>query len=151
MRTTTTSRSVLTAVPASPLLRRGSLNRLAIGAAAVGILGAVAAAAVTTSTPGADAAPDPCTAAGLASTASGVLSQAGGFLSNHPETNEVLTSAATMPPDQAKSSVQGYFVGHLDQLTTLQGIAQPLTDLKSQCGIAVSPTQLATLLETVSK
>ncbi|MCV7385621.1 heme-binding protein [Mycolicibacter longobardus] len=126
-------------------------SRLAIGAAAVGILGAVAAAAMAgTISPAADAAPSPCTAAGLASTASGVLSQAGGFLGAHPEANDVLTAAATMPPDQAKSSVQGYFVGHLDQLSTLQGIAQPLTDLKSQCGIAVSPTQLATLLETVS-
>ncbi|QZA07394.1 heme-binding protein [Mycolicibacter heraklionensis] len=150
MRITTTSDPVLAAVPASPLLRRGSLNRLALGAAAVGILGAVAASTLTTSTP-ADAAPAACTAAGLASTASGVLSQAGGFLSEHPEANDVLTSAATMPAEQAKSSVQGYFIGHLDQLSTLQGIAQPLTDLKSQCGIAVSPTQLATLLETVSK
>lgn len=133
MRTTTTSRLVL-----------------AIGAAAVGIIGAVAASASGTTAP-ADAAPAPCTAAGLANTASGVLNQAGGFLNDHPEANDVLTSAATMPPDQARSSVQGYFIGHLDQLSTLQNIAQPLTDLKNQCGIAVSPTQLATLLETVSK
>ncbi len=133
MRTTTTSRPVLTAV-------------------AVGILGAVAAAGMPgTTSPAADAAPAPCTAAGLATTASGVLSQAGGFLSEHPETNDVLTNAASMPPEQARSSVQGYFVGHLDQLSTLQGIAAPLTDLKNQCGVTVSPTQLATLLETVSK
>ncbi|GFG70964.1 heme-binding protein [Mycolicibacter senuensis] len=132
-------------------MRTPTTSRLAIGAAAVGILGAVAASTVTASSPAAEAAPDPCTAAGLATTASGVLSQAGGFLGEHPEANNVLTSAATMPADQAKSSVQGYFVGHLDQLTTLQGIAQPLTDLKNQCGIAVSPTQLAMLLETVSK
>lgn len=131
-------------------MRTTRTSRLALGAAAVGILGAVAASTYGTSTP-ADAAPPACTAAGLASTASGVLNQAGGFLHDHPETNDVLTNAATMSPDQAKSSVQGYFIGHLDQLTTLQGIAQPLTDLKSQCGIAVSPTQLATLLETVSK
>ncbi|OBY32506.1 heme-binding protein [Mycolicibacter kumamotonensis] len=129
---------------------RGSLNRLVLAAAAVGIIGAVAASASGTTAP-ADAAPAPCTAAGLANTASGVLNQAGGFLNDHPEANDVLTSAATMPPDQARSSVQGYFVGHLDQLSTLQNIAQPLTDLKNQCGITVSPTQLATLLETVSK
>ncbi|MBS9533152.1 heme-binding protein [Mycobacterium sp. M1] len=126
-------------------------SRFALSAATVGILGAVAASMVTTSTPPADAAPANCTAAGLASTASGVLSQAGGFLNDHPETNDVLTSAATMAPDQARSSVQGYFIGHLDQLSTLQGIAAPLTNLKNECGIAVSPTQLATLLETVSK
>lgn len=132
-------------------MRTTTTSRLAIGAAAVGILGAVAATVTSGTTPPADAAPAPCTAAGLANTASGVLSQAGGFLNDHPEANDVLTSAATMPPEQAKSSVQGYFIGHLDQLSTLQGIAAPLTDLKNQCGITVSPTQLATLLETVSK
>lgn len=130
-------------------MRTTTTSRLAIGAAAVGILGAVAASA--TAGPAADAAPAPCTAAGLSSTASSVLGQAGGFLNDHPEANDVLTNAATMPPDQAKSSVQGYFIGHLDQLSALQGIAAPLTDLKNQCGITVSPTQLATLLETVSK
>ncbi|ORV46570.1 hypothetical protein AWC02_11105 [Mycolicibacter engbaekii] len=133
-------------------MRTSTTSRLALGAAAVGMLGAVAAAAAPWSTsPEADAAPGQCTAAGLSNTASGVLSQAGAFLHDHPEANDVLTSAATMPADQAKSSVQGYFIGHLDQLTTLQGIAQPLTDLKNECGIAVSPTQLAMLLETVSK
>lgn len=133
-------------------MRTTTTSRLALGAAAVGVLGVVAATMVSgTTSPEADAAPAPCTAAGLSSTASGVLSQAGVFLSEHPEANDVLTNAATMPADQAKSSVQGYFVGHLDQLSTLQGIAQPLTDLKNQCGIAVSPTQLAMLLETVSK
>ena len=132
-------------------MRTTTTSRLAIGAAAVGILGVMAASAVTHSTQPADAAPASCTAAGLSTTASGVLGQAGGFLNDHPEANDVLTAAATKPADQAKSSVQGYFIGHLDQLSTLQGIAQPLTDLKSQCGIAVSPTQLAMLLETVSK
>ncbi|CAJ1509967.1 MULTISPECIES: heme-binding protein [Mycobacteriaceae] len=132
-------------------MRISTTSGLALGAAAAGILGAVAASALTTSTPAADAAPASCTAAGLSSTASGVLGQAGVFLHDHPEANDVLTNAATMPADQAKSSVQGYFIGHLDQLSTLQGIAQPLTDLKNQCGIAVSPTQLAMLLETVSK
>lgn len=133
-------------------MRTTTTSRLTLGAAAVGILGAVAVAATAgTTSPAADAAPANCTAAGLSTTASGVLSQAGGFLNDHPEANDVLTAAATMPADQAKSSVQGYFIGHLDQLSTLQGIAAPLTDLKSQCGIAVSPTQLAMLLETVSK
>lgn len=126
-------------------------SRLVLGAAAVGILGAMAASTVTTSAPAADAAPAACTASGLATTASGVLSQAGGFLNDHPEANDVLTAAASMPAEQAKSSVRGYFIGHLDQLTTLQGIAAPLTDLQNQCGMSVSPTQLATLLETVTK
>lgn len=132
-------------------MRTTTTSRLALGAVAVGIFGAVAASTVSTSTPAADAAPSNCTAAGLATVASGVLNEAGGFLSSHPETDEVLTSAATMDAAQAKSTVQSYFIGHLDQLSALQGIAKPLGDLKNECGISVSPTQLATLLETVSK
>lgn len=125
--------------------------RIAFGALAVGILGAVAASAWTPSSPAADAAPAACTASGLASTASGVLSQAGGYLNDHPEANDVLTAAANQPADEARSSVRGYFVGHLDQLTALQNIAQPLTDLQKQCGVSVSPSQLANLMETLSQ
>ena len=131
-------------------MRTSATSRLAIGAVAAGIIGAGAASGVATTAPAADAAPASCTAAGLTTVASGVLGQAGGFLNDHPEANDVLTAAASMPADQAKSSVRGYFTGHLDQLLTLQGIAKPLTDLKEQCGMSVSPTQLATLLETVT-
>lgn len=124
--------------------------RFVVGAVAAGVLGVVAASASTTASPAADAAPAACTASGLASTASGVLGAASGYLGNHPEANDVLTAAATQSSDEARSSVRGYFAGHLDQLLDLQKIAQPLTDLKNQCGVSVSPTQLATLMETLS-
>lgn len=131
-------------------MRTSATSRLALGAATVGILGAVAASASTGAVPAADAAPAACTASGLATTASGVLSSAGGFLNDHPEANDVLTAAASQPPDEARSSVRGYFTGHLDQLLALQQIAQPLSDLRSQCGVSVSPQQLATLMDTLS-
>lgn len=126
-------------------------RRLMFGAVAAGVLGAVAASASATTPPAADAAPAACTASGLASTASGVLGQASGYLNDHPEANDVLTTAANQSPDEARSSVRGYFVGHLDQLSALQNIAQPLTDLRNQCGVSVSPTQLANLMETLSQ
>lgn len=125
-------------------------RRLLFGAVAVSVLGAAAASATAVTSPAADAAPPACTASGLASTASGVLGQASGFLSDHPEANDVLTAAANQSPDEARSSVRGYFTGHLDQLMALQSIAQPLSDLRSQCGVSVSPTQLANLMETLS-
>jgi hemophore-related protein len=126
-------------------------RRLLFGAVAVGVLGAVAASASATTSPVADAAPAACTASGFATTASGVLSQAGGYLNDHRQANDVLTTAATQSPDEARSSVRGYFAGHLDQLMALQGIAQPLSDLRNQCGVSVSPTQLAALMETLSQ
>lgn len=120
------------------------LWRIAISVAAVCALGGVVA-----SQP-ADAAPDPCTAAGLSTTASGVLSDAGGYLGSHPGANDVLTNAVQQPPADARASVRGYFAGHLNELTDLQHIAQPLSNLRNQCGVSVSPGQLATLFEALS-
>lgn len=125
-------------------------SRLVLGAAAIGIVGALVASTSATSAPAADAAPAQCNASGFASTASGVLGSAGGYLGDHPEANDVLTAAASQPTDEAKSSVRGYFAGHIDQLLDLQRISQPLTDMKNQCGMSVSPAQLATLMETLS-
>lgn len=126
-------------------------RRLLFGALATGVFGAVATSASATTSPAADAAPTSCTASGLASTASGVLSRASGYLNDHPEANDVLTAAANQSPDEARSSVRGYFTGHLDQLMALQNIAQPLTDLRNQCGVSVSPSQLANLMETLAQ
>ncbi len=125
-------------------------RRIVFGAVAVGALAAAAASAAPATSPQADAAPAACTASGLATVASGVLSAAGGFLDNHPAANDVLTQAANKPPADAKSSVQGYFLGHPDEFLQLQNIAQPLMDLRSQCGVSLSPTQLATLMDTIA-
>ena len=122
---------------------RISAMRVGIVLAALGVLGGVVAVR------GADAAPGACTAAGLASTASGVLSGAGGYLDGHPEANNVLTDAVNQQPDEARSAVRGYFIGHPGELLDLQHIAQPLSDMRNQCGTSVSPGQLATLFETL--
>ena len=105
-------------------------------------------AAATLAIPVANAAP--CSASGLASTASGVLGEAGTYLDAHPGANDVLTAAATQAPEEARSNVRGYFVGHVGELLELQRIAAPLSALRNQCGIAISPGQLATLFDTMS-
>jgi len=116
----------------------------ALGALMVGALGVAAFVSMPT------AAAAPCSASGLATTSSGVLAAAGGYLANHPGADDVLTAAATMPADEARSSVRGYFIGHLNELNDLQNIAAPLRDLRNQCGVAISPGQLALLFEQVS-
>ena len=118
---------------------------------AVGGFAAVALAAAVTglaAAPSANAAP--CSASGLASTASGVLGEAGGYLDAHPGADDVLTAAANQPTDVARSNVRGYFTGHPGEFLDLQRIVQPLKDLRNQCGISVSPTQLATLFEAMA-
>nr|WP_090338868.1 heme-binding protein [Mycolicibacterium malmesburyense]CRL66882.1 exported protein [Mycolicibacterium malmesburyense] len=113
------------------------------------LCGAMLAAGALTSAPTATAAP--CTASGLATTASGVLNQAGGYLESHPGANEVLTAAATQPPQDARAAVRAYFTAHPNEYLDLRGIAAPLTDMRAQCGIAVSPGQLATLFEAMGE
>ena len=121
-----------------------SLCRMLFGVCAVCAMSAVATSS------SASAAPDPCSASGLAATASGVLSAAGGYLDSHPDANNVLTAAVSQPPADARSSVRGYFVGHPGEFLDLQNIAKPLTNLRGQCNTAVSPDQLAALFDALS-
>jgi hemophore-related protein len=123
-----------------------AVRRWSSGAAAACVLGAAAA---TIAVPTAAAA-DPCSASGLASVASGVLADAGGYLDAHPGANKVLTTAATQPPEDAKVAVRAYFTSNPGEFLDLRRIAAPLQDLRSQCGIAVGPGQLATLFEALS-
>lgn len=121
-----------------------SARRLA-GVVAAAALGAVVAG--TVAVPTATAAP--CTASGLATTASGVLGQAGPYLEAHPGANDVLTAAASQPTDVARSNVRAYFISHPGEFLDLQGIVQPLKQLRNECGIAISPGQLATLFDAM--
>jgi hemophore-related protein len=119
-------------------LRRGAVGTL--GACAVG-----AVVAATVALPVANAAP--CSASGFSSVSSGVLASAGTYLDAHQGANDVLTAAASQSPDDARTSVRGYFIGHPGEFLDLQRIAQPLKDLKNQCGVSISPSQLATLFD----
>jgi hemophore-related protein len=122
-------------------------SRVAFGAAAACIVGTLAAAVMASPTAGAAT---QCSASGLATTASGVLSSAGGYLDSHPDANDVLTAAASQSPADARSSVRGFFIAHPNEYLDLQNIARPLTDLRNQCNVSVSPAQLATLWDTLS-
>ena len=125
-----------------------SVRRGLYGAFATCALGGVAAA--TIALPTASAAPAPCNASGFATTASGVLGAAGGYLDTHPGANDVLTAAGTQSTGQAESSVRAYFQAHPNEYLDLQNIVRPLTDLRNQCGVAVTPGQLATLFDALS-
>jgi heme-binding protein len=120
------------------------MRRGVVGAVIALVFGGVAATTLALPTAGAA----PCTASGLSSTASGVLADAGTYLAAHPGADEVLTAAGSQPTDEAKANVQSYFMAHPGEFLDLKGIAQPLTNLRAQCGVAVSPGQLAALVES---
>jgi heme-binding protein len=117
----------------------------ATGAACLiaGIAGATIVAPTAAAQPG-------CDASNFATTSSGVLNAAGGYLAAHPDANDVLTRAASQPTDQGESSVRGYFTAHSNEYFDLRNIAQPLIDLRNRCGVAVSPSQLATLFTALA-
>jgi heme-binding protein len=79
-----------------------------------------------------------------------VLGAAGGYLDTHPGANDVLTAAASQPTDQAEAAVRGYFTSHPGEYLDLQNIARPLSDLRNQCGTAITPSQLAVLVDALS-
>ena len=120
------------------------MRRGFFGALAAGLLTGVVTTTIALPTAGAA----PCTASGLATTASGVLGSAGPYLAAHPGADDVLTVAGSQPTDEAKANVQSYFLAHPGEFLDLKGIAQPLTDLRNQCGVSVSPGQLAALVES---
>ena len=113
-------------------------------------LGGLAAFTVTVSAAPAAVAAPPCSASNLASVASGVLAAAGGYLDAHPSAHDVLTAAANQPTAVAEESIRGYFVTHPGEFLDLQNIARPLTDLRAQCGMAVSAGQLAALIDALT-
>ena len=115
----------------------------------IAMLALGAFASLTIAVPTAAAAP-PCSAAGMATTASGVLAQAGAYLDAHPEANNVLTAAGTQSTGDAEAAIRAYFLAHPGEFLDLQNIARPLTSLRGQCGVSVSPGQLATLFDALT-
>ncbi|MGA8545750.1 MAG: heme-binding protein [Mycobacterium sp.] len=126
------------------------MSAIALRRKAFGVASGCTLAAVIAATPTAGAAPDPCSASGVAATASGVLNAASGYLDGHPDANNVLTTAVNQSPADAKSSVRGYFIGHPGEALDLKNIAQPLFNLKGQCNTSVTPDQMAALFNALS-
>jgi hemophore-related protein len=98
--------------------------------------------------PVANAAPDNCTQSGIATTSSSVSASTAAYLAAHPQTNQELTDIAKQPVDQAQKAYQVYFDRNPQVENELKAINQPVTDLSSQCGIAVTPTPISEALQT---
>jgi hemophore len=116
------------------------------GVLAGGLLGGIASAAIIM--PSANAAPDECTASGVATTQSSVQLSMSTYLQTHPQTNQAMTDIAKQSPTEAQVSYRTYFEKNPKVADDLKGIQQPATDLSTQCGIEVSSNQLTDALKT---
>ncbi|MDT5069853.1 MAG: heme-binding protein [Mycobacterium sp.] len=123
-----------------------TVRRGLYGMIAGGLLGGVATA--TIALPNANAAPDECSASGVATAQSSVQLSLSTYLQTHPQTNQVMTDIAKQSPTEAQVSYRTYFANNPKVADDLKGIQQPVTDLSSQCGIQVSPSQLTDALKT---
>jgi hemophore-related protein len=96
--------------------------------------GALAGAALCGAAPTALADPPPnCTAADLAGVTSGVSAATSAYLFSHPDVNDFFTSLKGRPKSDITNDVQNYLNANPQVKGDLQGIRQPLIDLKNRC------------------
>ena len=105
-------------------------------AATVCLTGALIAAPTASAQPG-------CTASGLASALATVSTGTAGFLSTHPEAEAAVDSAD-------ENQIRTYFAAHQGEWQALQGIANPLRQLRQSCPQQVNAGDVARLFDAMS-
>ena len=116
-------------------------RRLAIAVFA----GAATGAALLGVSPLANAAQDPgnnppgCTSADLEGVRAGVDASTSAYLFTHPDLNAYVSTLQGLSRDQVAQQVDGYMTTHPQEDVEMNGIRQPLMDLKDHCGGLVSP------------
>jgi heme-binding protein len=80
------------------------------------------------------AAPLPgCTAADLAQVSGTVGTAMGDYLFSHPDVNNFFTSLRGRPNEEIRGEVQNYMNANPQVESDINGIRQPLTDLRNRC------------------
>ena len=86
------------------------------------------------------AAPLPgCTAADLATVSGTVGDAMGAYLFSHPDVNNFFTSLRGRPNEEIRADVQNYMNANPQVESDINGIRQPLTDLRNRCDLPPSP------------
>ena len=119
--------------------RRAVAGAVGTGAVAGAMLfGAVPSALADPPAPPAPPSPAPappnCTAADLAGVSAGVSASTSAYLFTHPDVNAFFTGLKGQPKSAIKDNVQNYLNANPEVRSDLQGIRQPLIDLKNRCG-----------------
>ena len=109
-----------------------SLSATAVSRAVAGAIGTgamlFASAAIALADP-----PPNCTAGDLAGVSSGVSAATANYLFTHPDVNNFFTGLKGQSRDTQRDNVQNYLNANPQVQTDLQGIRQPLVDLKARC------------------
>src|ERR1700751_5633801 len=114
------------------LLSRRPVRRRAV-AGAIGA-GAIASVMLLGATPSALADPPPnCTAADLAGVASDVAAATSAYLFTHPDVDDFFTGLKGRPKNESRGDVPHYLHDSPQTKGDLQGLPQPLVDLKNRC------------------
>jgi hemophore-related protein len=74
-----------------------------------------------------------CTAADLAQVSGQVGNAMAGYLFSHPDVNNFFTSLRGKPNDEIRGDVQNYLNANPGVESDINGIRQPLTDLRNRC------------------
>src|ERR1700745_4367971 len=105
-------------------------RRIVVGMIGAGtLLSAVAGIAAADS----PARPANCTAADVAGVAASVATSLSAYLFTHPDVNGFYTGLQDQPKDQIQGDVQNYFNANPQEQADLEGIRQPLTDIRQRC------------------
>jgi len=109
-------------------------RRVVVGAIGAGALTGTLMCA-TAATASADTPPRPpnCTAADVASVATGVAAALSTYLFTHPDVNGFYTGLQDQPKDRIRDDVQNYFSANPQEEADLEGIRQPMTDIRQRC------------------
>lgn len=116
---------------------RRTLRSAVIGVAAAGVM-ALGGTPVASAEPGPAIPPPNCTAGDLAVASGTVGTAMGDYLFSHPEVNDFFTSLRGLPNEEIHDRVQTYMDAHPQIESEINGIRQPLTDLRSRCDVVAS-------------
>ncbi len=120
-------------------------RRLLAGVVAAALPGAVFA---VSSGPAATGASDPCAASEVARTIGSVSKSMGDYLDSHPETNQTMTSMLQQQAGpQSLTGLKSYFEANPKVAGDMTSIAQPLTNLSTQCKLPISIPQAMGMMQ----
>jgi hemophore-related protein len=109
--------------------RRVVVGAIGAGAIAGTLLSGTAGIAAADPTPR----PPNCSAADVAGVAAGVANSLTTYLFTHPDVNAFYTGLQDQPKDQLGAQVQNYFSSNPQEEAELEGLRQPLTDIRERC------------------
>jgi heme-binding protein len=108
-------------------------RRVVVGAIVGGIAGALLSGTAGIAAADPPSRPPNCSAADVAGVAAGVATALSTYLFTHPDVNGFYTGLQDQPKDRLRDDVQNYFSANPQEQADLEGIRQPLTDVRERC------------------